>query len=966
MPSYWLRLLIALAVVGAAHPARAGDPELVWMTIETDHFAVHYYEPMGDMAHRVAVVAERSHRVLTPVLGHAPTEKTHIVLVDDTDGSNGFANAVPRNAIRLFASAPGPLSVLNDHEDWMYGLVAHEYTHVIHLDTIGGLPALYNQIFGKTWSPNQIQPRWIIEGLATYEESEVSSSGRTRSALFDMHLRVAVLEGEELELDAVSTGPRAYPHGTTPYLYGSHFLKYVFDRYGDRHVATMSEYYGSNPLPFGINKSIEAGVGKGFTELYEEWRAFARRKYRLQLEAIERRGAREGRRLTFSGELSTVPRYSPDGNWLLWREADGYEYLRIMRMPVGGHIEQAEAVAKVDRLASFDPLSDGTLVVEQTTLYRGDYDFQDLYVLDPASGRDPLPLTHGLRAIDPRVSPDERTVAFVVNGRGRSVLAVMPLRAEADHRVVWRGAGRYDQASGPAWSPDGARLAFSAWRAGGLRDILILDLASGEVTEVARDRALDSGPVFDPRGRYLYYTSDRSGVYNVYAYELATGRTWQVTNVVGCAVEPAVSPDGTRLAYRGFVPEGYEIYEITLDPAQWLEPEPYVDDRPDPVVVPDDEVEVSAPRPYRAIETLGPNNYTAQLVQDSWGTAVSVTTNGADIAGLHGWSLGTTLGMTRGDVRVGGAYSYRGLWPTLRISGNRSTGVRGGYRIADDNTRYTETNYGLTARMDIPVLRHVRGSASMSLDYDVDWYVNEEDEFTGPDPNDPLPDPPETDVVVAGFTLSWRYSDVDGANWLVGAREGKSITLNLTLDDPALGSDFRTLTLGYRVQGYYKLPWGATPVLSAQLAGGLSTTDRERVGSFVLGGVPEQDVALAIRGTARIANTGYLRGFERRAFFGRQYHLLNLEYRQLLWNVERGLLTLPVYVRRIHVAGLVDVGNAFSDEFDPTALHTGVGASLRIDVVLGYFAPGSIDIGYAHGLGDEGLGETWFLLTSSL
>ena len=30
-----------------------------------------------------------------------------------------------------------------------------------------GLPNIYNRIFGKTWAPNQIMPRWVIEGYAT-------------------------------------------------------------------------------------------------------------------------------------------------------------------------------------------------------------------------------------------------------------------------------------------------------------------------------------------------------------------------------------------------------------------------------------------------------------------------------------------------------------------------------------------------------------------------------------------------------------------------------------------------------------------------------------------------------------------------------------------------------------------------------------------------------------------------------
>ena len=89
------------------------------------------------------------------------------------------------------------------------------------------------------------------------------------------------------------------------------------------------------------------------------------------------------------------------------------------------------------------------------------------------------------------------------------------------------------------------------------------------------------------------------------------------------------------------------------------------------------------------------------------------------------------------------------------------------------------------------------------------------------------------------------------------------------------------------------------------------------------------------------ARTGYLRGFPSQAFVGNQYHLLNLEYRHELAEIERGLQTLPIYVRRLHFAGLVDVGDAFTDGFEPRNLNLGVGGVLRLDMVFGYFVPGA-------------------------
>ena len=75
----------------ALRSAHAGDPDLRWRTIETEHFRISYHEPLGQVAQRLVQVAETSHRVLVPVMGHAPRFRTEVVLTDDTDFSNGSA-----------------------------------------------------------------------------------------------------------------------------------------------------------------------------------------------------------------------------------------------------------------------------------------------------------------------------------------------------------------------------------------------------------------------------------------------------------------------------------------------------------------------------------------------------------------------------------------------------------------------------------------------------------------------------------------------------------------------------------------------------------------------------------------------------------------------------------------------------------------------------------------------------------
>jgi hypothetical protein len=124
---------------------------------------------------------------------------------------------------------------------------------------------------------------------------------------------------------------------------------------------------------------------------------------------------------------------------------------------------------------------------------------------------------------------------------------------------------------------------------------------------------------------------------------------------------------------------------------------------------------------------------------------------------------------------------------------------------------------------------------------------------------------------------------------------------------------------------------------------------------------------MSIVNSARSSPIGYLHGYPSRAVTGNQYHLLNAEYRQELWNVEHGLGTLPIYLRRLHVGVMSDVATAFDAEWDPHHdMRWSVGGALRLDAYFGYYVPGTFEIGYAHGLIANGIDETWLLLTGSL
>jgi len=99
-----------------------------------------------------------------------------------------------------------------------------------------------------------------------------------------------------------------------------------------------------------------------------------------------------------------------------------------------------------------------------------------------------------------------------------------------------------------SWLPDGSALALSDFLEGG--DVMTLSVdAGGELEPLLQTSAVDWGLTFSPDGRFIAYTSDASGRYEVYVQPYPpTGSKFQVS--IDGGEEPQWSPRGDELYYR--------------------------------------------------------------------------------------------------------------------------------------------------------------------------------------------------------------------------------------------------------------------------------------------------------------------------------------------------------------------------------------------------------------------------------
>jgi hypothetical protein len=950
------------ATVLFASAARAYDPRFDWQTMETPHFQIHFHQGEYRFAARVARAAEAAHARIAPLLDHVPSARTQILLTDDSDFANGSASPVFYDLVHGFAATPDPRSTIADFDDWVGELIDHEYTHILHLDTVLGLPAAANTIFGKIWIPNGGQPGWLIEGMAVFSESEVSAAGRVRASSEEMAVRAEILEGTFPRIDQLSNLPLVWPRANNWYTVGGRFMTWIGDQYGLGALRDLSHDFGGRAIPLAMNISAGRVVGDSYLSLYQQFRADEERQAVAVRVAVGARGATRPEPRTGLGELTHSPRFSPDGRKLYYLNAgaDRLPELRAIDLPpcCNPDAPVPQRTRRDDRHLA-DSFGEGTLAVapdgrlvySRTQVYQEFAAIQDLYALDPSTGAEER-LTRGARASEPDVAPDGAVAFSQRQPGGRTAIAVLDPGAK-EPRIVFESPD-VDPVASPRWSPRGDRIAFLHHRQGSW-DVRIVGRGGGEPQDVTHDRAFDRDPAWTPDGEYVLFSSDRTGVYDVYAARLSDGTVWQVTNVVFGAFEPSVSPDGSQLALVSYSSRGYDVARMPFDPAKLLPASAPIQDRMRPRPAPEPPQELYPVRKYTPWATLRPYWWLPFAATDAQGTTVGAITSGFDVADRHEYVASAWWGI---DSRQPGwdlSYTYKGLYPNVTATFARDV------ETADySGPGYTQNVIAGTLGVSFPFTQ-VERSHVVAAEYELTHYAQNSPVTSGS-----FTPPPGLAAAVAA---SYVYSDARRFVRSISPEEGQRFAIVARLADRALGSDFNFRQVSASYARFFALPWTwrnapLHHVFAARFSGGIARGDQSERHLFTLGGFDEGDPVRSILNPAS-APVRILRGFRGGSFAGEAYVLGTFEYRFPLLTVETGAWTLPVYLRRLHAAVFSDVGDAwmpFNDglyrttnpaaffERVPFRLHAGAGVELRAEVVLGYALPTDVRFGCAHGL----------------
>ena len=571
-PAFLLSTAVLVCFFAPLPVAAQVPPDEVWLSVETEHFRITFPEPLETLARRAGDLAERAHRELTAQFREGPPGRIDVVLTDHVDVSNGFARIFPSNRIVLFARPPADHPALAYFDDWLELLITHEVAHIFHLDYGGTLGRIFRTLFGRAETPltfpGVVVPGWVVEGLATWYESALTGAGRVHGTFHEMVLRTAMLEGRFESIGQAGGNSPQWPGGTRRYAYGSLFFDYLLDEHGRDSMAAFVEAVvrplGQLPLP-RLNDAGRRAFGATLSSEWDAWtNAVRARLGRLDGDLAEFGPISEPEALTRNARYGLHPMASPDGSALIYVRSDGRSYPRLVVMPPGGG--DPSTVTRINNHARFDVAPSGEIVLAQRDYADRYRVFSDLHVatLDGTVRR----VTRDARLTAPSAGPDGTWAVAVAEGGGTNGLARVDLLDGSIRTLVAPEAGTYW--AYPAVSPDGRWIAASRWT-DRRHDVVVLDSYGAVTHEVTRDRALDLAPRWNADGRFLVWSSDRTGIPNILGAEVdprtgVAGPPVMLTNVRTGAAFPSVDPAGEWLYFSGYHVDGWEVERVRFAP----------------------------------------------------------------------------------------------------------------------------------------------------------------------------------------------------------------------------------------------------------------------------------------------------------------------------------------------------------------------------------------------------------------
>ncbi len=554
--------------------------ELEWKTIETKHFFVNYHVGAERTANVIAKIAEDIYGPVTSLYQHEPDHKVSFIIKDFDDYSNGAAYFYD-NKIEIWA--PSLDFPFRGAHNWLRNVITHEFTHIIQIQTSmkfgRRFPGFYLQwlnyeeerrqdvLYGY---PNTVVsyplsgfviPSWFAEGVSQYNRPELNYDFWDSHR--DMILRSYVLDSCMLSWSEMSVFGKTSLGNESSYNAGFALTKYISEKYGQDAIPKIAKNISrlNNVM---IDQAIERALGISGQALYNEWKDTLTARYHRQTTSIAQNLV-EGRKFFLDGEDSIVtgigfgnlnPSFSPVENQFVYTSNKDQDYLGTSGVFLADFETKKEKqlVSGVRSRLSWSPDGKKIYYTKHSNKNPNGSEVSDIYVYDIAQDEETR-ITFGRRAISASVSPDGSKIVFTFEHDGTLNLGTVDSAGNNFRQLTPFVNG--EQTYHPNWSPDGKLIVFGYSVKDG-QDVARIPCDSGAVEFLIPGEDDSRDPVYTKDGSAVIFSSDRTGIFNLYRLELTNGTISQLTNVLGGTFMPTVDRNGS-IIYAGYTSEGYKL-----------------------------------------------------------------------------------------------------------------------------------------------------------------------------------------------------------------------------------------------------------------------------------------------------------------------------------------------------------------------------------------------------------------------
>ncbi len=568
-----ITLLAISLMVNLTYAQFESHPEQDWFTIETKHFTVTYHTGAERTAQIIAKIAEEVYGPITDLYQFPLKDKVNFVVNDLSDIANG-ATDYYGNRIEIFASALD--FELRGTHNWLRNVITHEFTHMVQIQASlkmsKNMPAIYLQwinyeherrpdvLYGY---PNVIVsypisgvgvPAWFAEGVAQYQRQQMGYD--YWDANRDMILRSYVMDDNMLSWNEMGqfssiTSLKAES------IYNSGFAlsQYIAKVYGEDKLRAITKSLGDF-TNFSVDKAIKFHIGKDGIDLYNEWKAFMKKDYSERISDVKSTHM-DGEIIQLEGFANFYPKFSPDGKKIAYLSNGTYDYATTVLILYDIATKTTEAI-DAPVATNFSWSSDGNRLIYAKRNSPPNIDggvLFDIYEYDLTTKKDTR-LSEELRASSPSYSPDGNKIVFVSGSDGTLNLFISDKGLKNKKQITFFNNG--EQIYNPIFSPDGKTVIFdfSLLEA---RKIAKVDTESGNMEFIFDKENIDyRTPMITKEGDKMFFSSNETGIFNIYTYDFKTKGIKQVTNVLGGAFMPSIDEKG-NIAYTSYKSSGFKI-----------------------------------------------------------------------------------------------------------------------------------------------------------------------------------------------------------------------------------------------------------------------------------------------------------------------------------------------------------------------------------------------------------------------